>query len=148
MADQSALQPPPPPAVRKKKKFPARKRPPHYGVCPTCQRPWDGVEGSALLLTETKQPTEPIKPTTTAPETSSDIFACPFLPPDLLQPVAKYPRKYMPFVSGQNSSAPTIFTIVAASAVADPAAAAPAQETETMNTNNGGVYDDFADDLY
>lgn len=81
------------------------------------------------------------------PETS-DIFACPFLPPDLLQPVAKYPRKYMPFVSGQNSSAPTIFALVAAvvdanGAKTDPAAAAP-----PANTTDNGAYDDFADDLY
>lgn len=142
MADQ------PPLPARKKKKFPARKRPPHYGVCPTCQRPWDGVEGSALL-TETKQPAKPMAAEATAagPETN-DIFACPFLPPDLLQPVAKYPRKYMPFVSGQNSSAPTIFALVAAVVDADGVKPDPAAAAAPTNTADNGVYDDFADDLY
>jgi hypothetical protein len=168
MADQPAV------VRRTKKKFPVR-RPPHYGVCPTCQRPWDGVEGSPMPTTteeEVKQPVKSSKPKKTkihkteeapintnnstgpaAPSDTSDIFACPFLPPDLLRPVVKYPRKYLPFVSGQNSSAPTVFAIVSIEpAPSTAAAAADAKEThetgpQETGDHDNGVYDEFADDF-
>lgn len=139
---------------RTKKKFPVRRRPPHYGVCPTCQRPWDGVEGSPVPPPSVPQaPQQPShvaeikqqQPPNNGMDTS-DIFACPFLPPDLLQPVAKYPRKYLPFVSGQNSSAPTVFTILGS---AGPAAAAGDRADGAKETTEPQeTYDEFADDLY
>lgn len=67
--------------------------------CPTCGRAWPAEEAR-----HHKQP--PVAP--------SDLiqWACPYLPVHLLQPIKKRDDQYFPFVSGQNSSAPTMFSVV------------------------------------
>ena len=146
MADPMENDPMPPPNKVPKKK-PRRKTdqlappplmsvgPPVHDVCPTCHRPWPSP----------REKQEEKKATTAAavahlPEPT--IFACPFLPPELLRPVKKYPKKYLPFVSGQNSSAPSKFFVVPAEALIDNTTSAAAPPAESAQSTN--VYDELA----
>ncbi len=79
-------------------------------TCPTCRRPFEEEKKQKPQVIAA--PPVVVAPPAVAAEIKVPDWPCPFLSPELLLPVKKYPRKFYPFTSGQNASSPTKFQVI------------------------------------